>query len=67
MLTSKYQGSTSTFEKTDALNNVYFIYPHTTYQKEEFYLNNPQWKKVWQFLKPDRKSHVEIYKYEEPR
>jgi len=67
VLTSKYQGSTSTFEKTDALNNVYFIYPHTTYQKEEFYLNNPQWKKVWQFLKPDRKSHVEIYKYEEPR
>ena len=63
VLPSKYQGFTTAFEKTSNLDNTYFVYPHTTYPKEQFLSNNRQWKRVWQFLKPDGISTIEIYKY----
>ncbi|PIQ99288.1 MAG: hypothetical protein COV66_11935 [Nitrospinae bacterium CG11_big_fil_rev_8_21_14_0_20_45_15] len=42
--------------------DIYFIYPYTNYPEALFLGNNPGFKKIWSFPKPDPQFSVTIYK-----
>jgi hypothetical protein len=50
---------------SDAQGAVYFIYPYTNWPQERFLLENPDFKKVWSYSKPDKQYSVDIFKRRE--
>lgn len=46
----------------DEQETAYFIYPFTTFPQDRFMRENPDFRKVWSFVKPDGKDSVGIFK-----
>ena len=46
------------------LGTVYFVYPFTRFPQENFLLDNPGFKRVWRYSKPDDKYSMDIFKKE---
>ncbi len=62
LVKSKYQGEKSGKYKIMSHDEVYFIYPFTTFPKEKFLEQNTRFSLVYSSPKPGGKSSVDLYK-----
>ena len=59
---SIYQSTPAIRREAHLLDHARFIYPYTTIPQDKFLRDNPKFKKVWSFIKPDPKYSIDIFK-----
>jgi len=64
MFAHKYKRRPQYMESISGLKSIFFIYPFIEFTQEDFKKQNPQFKKVWNVLKPDPKYSLDIYKWD---